>query len=98
MNIVPVHSFLPNCFYVSFTRHSAIPHCVLSVHETFRKNGTSLKNKEDNRMIIDGVWIGNRIYWALALNYNNLTQLHTTNITVSTVCIKSSQSSLAVAL
>jgi hypothetical protein len=52
-------------------------------------------------MTIDGVWIGNRIYWTLTLvttnNYDSLTELHTPKITVTTAHIKSSESSLAVA-
>jgi hypothetical protein len=50
---------------------------------------------------VDGVWIGNRIYWALTLvttnNYDSLTELQTPKITVTTTRIKCSQSSLAVA-
>jgi hypothetical protein len=51
---------------------------------------------------IDGVWIGNRIYCTFIQlvttnNYDSLTELHTTKITVTTVHIKSSQSSLAIA-
>jgi hypothetical protein len=52
-------------------------------------------------VIIDGVLIGNRIYWTLTLvitnNYVSLTELNTTKITVTTTHIKPSQSSLAVA-
>jgi hypothetical protein len=51
---------------------------------------------------IDGVCIGNWIYWTLKQlvttnNYDSLTELHTPKITVTTAHIKSSQSSVAVA-
>jgi hypothetical protein len=43
---------------------------------------------------IDGVWIGNWIYWTLPLvtahNYDSLTELHTQKITVTSADIKSS--------
>jgi hypothetical protein len=46
------------------------------------------------------VWIGNRMYWTLALvttnNYDSLTELHTPKITVTETHIKSSQCLLAV--
>jgi hypothetical protein len=38
-------------------------------------------------MAIDGVWIGNWIYWALTIvntkNYDSLTELHDPDITVT---------------
>jgi hypothetical protein len=54
-----------------------------------------------DRVTVGGVSTGNWIYWTLTLvttnNYDSLTELHTTNTTVTTAHIKSSHSSLAVA-
>jgi hypothetical protein len=54
-----------------------------------------------NGVTIDGIWIGNRIYWTLTLvtrnNYYSLTELHTPKVTVTATHIQSPQSSLAVA-
>jgi hypothetical protein len=50
---------------------------------------------------VDGVWNGNRIYWTFTLvttnNHDSLTDLYTTEITVTTAHIKFSQFSIAVA-
>jgi hypothetical protein len=51
---------------------------------------------------VDGVRIGNRIYWTLiqlvtTINYDSLTELHTPKIVVTAAYINSSQSSLAFA-
>jgi hypothetical protein len=49
---------------------------------------------------INGIWIGNRIYWTLTLvtinNCDTLTELHTPNITVTSAHTESSQFALAV--
>jgi hypothetical protein len=49
---------------------------------------------------VDGVWIRNRIYWTITernyKNQDNLTQIHTPKLTVTTTLTKSSQSSQAV--
>jgi hypothetical protein len=49
----------------------------------------------------DKIWTGNWIYWTLTLvttnNYDNLTELPTPKITLTTAHIKSPQSSQAVA-
>jgi hypothetical protein len=54
-----------------------------------------------DKVNIDAVWIGNRIYWTLTLvttnNYDSLAELQTPKITITTAHIKSSQSSLVVA-
>jgi hypothetical protein len=51
---------------------------------------------------VEGVKIGNRIYWTLKQlittnNYDSVTELHSPQITVTATHIKSSRSSLVVA-
>jgi hypothetical protein len=73
-------------------------------HQPVALHRVSIKTKLNIVMFlvaIDGVWIGNRIYWTFTIvttnNHSSLTELHTPKFTATTAHIKYSQSSLAVA-